>query len=95
MMLKRQGQLLATALLAALALPMGNAAAFDESVESSSAGFSKPLNVQVGPRPYYLVDQLQNGPLKSKLKACESSASFGFPWHNLMYCQHRCARLLC
>ncbi|ACK51543.1 glycerophosphoryl diester phosphodiesterase [Methylocella silvestris BL2] len=70
MMLKRQRQLLATALLAALALPMGDAAAFDELVESNSAGFSKPLNVQVGPRPYYLVDQLQNGPLKSKLKAC-------------------------
>lgn len=28
-------------------------------------------NIQVGPRPYYLVDQLQPGPLKDKLKSCE------------------------
>ena len=28
------------------------------------------LNVQVGPRPYYLIDQLADGPLKSRLQAC-------------------------
>ena len=26
--------------------------------------------VQVGPRPYYLVDQLSEGPLKSRLQSC-------------------------
>jgi hypothetical protein len=28
-------------------------------------------NIQVGPRPYYLVDQLKPGPLKDKLESCE------------------------
>jgi glycerophosphoryl diester phosphodiesterase len=28
------------------------------------------LNVQVGPRPYYLVEQLADGPLKSRLQSC-------------------------
>lgn len=31
---------------------------------------SAALNVQVGPRPYYLVDQLEEGALKRKLEAC-------------------------
>ncbi|MCI0465959.1 MAG: glycerophosphodiester phosphodiesterase [Beijerinckiaceae bacterium] len=29
-----------------------------------------PLNIQAGPRPYYLTGQLQDGPLKRRLKAC-------------------------
>ena len=28
------------------------------------------LNVQVGPRPFFLVDQLEDGPLKQRLQAC-------------------------
>jgi glycerophosphoryl diester phosphodiesterase len=27
-------------------------------------------NIQVGPRPYYLIDQMKDGPLKSELAAC-------------------------
>ncbi|MEL6298645.1 MAG: glycerophosphodiester phosphodiesterase family protein [Pseudomonadota bacterium] len=30
-------------------------------------------NVQVGPRPYFLVDQMKDGELKSKLRACASA----------------------
>ncbi|MCI0466013.1 MAG: glycerophosphodiester phosphodiesterase [Beijerinckiaceae bacterium] len=29
-----------------------------------------PLNIQAGPRPYYLIGQLRDGPLKRQLKAC-------------------------
>jgi len=29
-----------------------------------------PKNIQVGPRPYYLVEQLSPGPLKDKLESC-------------------------
>ena len=29
-------------------------------------------NVQLGPRPFFLVDKLENGPLKDKLKSCAS-----------------------
>src|SRR5262249_21086486 len=28
--------------------------------------------VQLGPRPYYLIEGMDDGPLKSKLKACEN-----------------------
>jgi len=49
--------------LAALALQVGEAAALDAPTPSN-------LNVQVGPRPYYLVDQLKEGVLKTRLKAC-------------------------
>ncbi|KAF2728017.1 PLC-like phosphodiesterase [Polyplosphaeria fusca] len=30
----------------------------------------KGLNIQVGPRPYYLVDDMDEGPLKKKLESC-------------------------
>lgn len=30
----------------------------------------KSLNVQIGPRPYYLVDNMDEGPLKEKLQSC-------------------------
>ena len=30
------------------------------------------INVQVGVRPYYLIDKLDDGPLKSRLKACRN-----------------------
>lgn len=33
-----------------------------------------PSQVQVGPRPYYLIDQMQNSDLKSELEACADMA---------------------
>lgn len=33
-------------------------------------GQGKNFNVQVGPRPYYLVDDMDEGPLKEKLESC-------------------------
>jgi glycerophosphoryl diester phosphodiesterase len=30
----------------------------------------RPLNVQVGPRPHYLVEDMEDGPLKSELQQC-------------------------
>jgi glycerophosphoryl diester phosphodiesterase len=33
-------------------------------------GHQKSFNVQVGPRPYYLVDNMDEGPLKEKLQSC-------------------------
>jgi glycerophosphoryl diester phosphodiesterase len=33
-------------------------------------GHGKKFNVQVGPRPYYLVDDMDDGPLKEKLESC-------------------------
>jgi glycerophosphoryl diester phosphodiesterase len=58
--------------LAAFALQTGEAYAFDgpsaPSLDYGSGGAVR--NVQVGPRPFYLVDQMQDGPLKTSLKAC-------------------------
>ncbi|CAA0082368.1 putative glycerophosphodiester phosphodiesterase 1 [BD1-7 clade bacterium] len=39
----------------------------DENNSSSSSSF----NVQVGPRPFFLVDDLPTGPLKTELEACK------------------------
>lgn len=56
----------------------------------------KPLNVQLGPRPYYLVDDMDEGPLKDKLVSCSDGpftttdfsighrgAALQFPEHTL------------
>ena len=39
---------------------------------ASAATYPKPkrINVQVGDRPYYLVEDMDEGPLKQKLKSC-------------------------
>ncbi|KAF2123149.1 glycerophosphoryl diester phosphodiesterase [Lophiotrema nucula] len=51
----------------ALGISVASAAA----VEKKEYGHhSKGINVQVGPRPYYLVDNMDDGPLKRKLQSC-------------------------
>ena len=35
-----------------------------------NSGHVKDINVQVGPRPYYLLDTLRPGPLKAALEQC-------------------------
>src|SRR4051794_33796709 len=35
---------------------------------------SPPKNVQVGPRPYYLLDDMDDGPLKDKLQSCSEDS---------------------
>ena len=36
----------------------------------NNGGKSSGINVQLGPRPYYLVDNMDAGPLKDKLESC-------------------------
>jgi len=66
-----------------------NAAAFDESAQSG-----KPINVQLGPRPFFLIDDMDNGPLKRRLKQCEnrkfrpSSFSIGHRGAPLQFPEH-------
>ncbi len=43
------------------------AAATDGTAASDVA---RPNNVQLGPRPFFLLSEMENGPLKSQLKAC-------------------------
>jgi glycerophosphoryl diester phosphodiesterase len=40
----------------------------------------RPATVQVGPRPYYLVDKLADGPLKSRLQKCGNG-----PFHQTQF----------
>ncbi len=40
------------------------------SADNDKNGSKKPLNVQVGPRPYYLVEDMDPGPLKTALQRC-------------------------
>jgi glycerophosphoryl diester phosphodiesterase len=58
--------LLAVALLLAASSLLGN--------EASASGAKE--GVQLGPRPYYLVDELEDGPLKRALRSCADRTSF-------------------
>lgn len=55
---------------------------------------AKKLNVQVGPRPYFLVDNMDDGPLKDKLESCKedvkSTSSFSISHRGapLMFPEH-------
>ena len=42
------------------------------SGHSGSPWNNAKTNVQLGPRPFYLVDKMTNGPLKAKLEQCEN-----------------------
>ncbi len=61
--------------LAALFLALGTlstpwAVAHGDDDNGPGRHWRDSLNVQVGPRPYYLIDQLAEGPLKSRLQSC-------------------------
>jgi glycerophosphoryl diester phosphodiesterase len=55
---------------------------------------TKALNIQVGPRPYYLVSNMDDGPLKEKLESCSegpfytSSFSISHRGAPLMFPEH-------
>jgi glycerophosphoryl diester phosphodiesterase len=55
--------------LAALVAPWTSTAAADGEARHAPDREAR-ASVQVGPRPYYLVDQLEDGPLKRRLQAC-------------------------
>jgi glycerophosphoryl diester phosphodiesterase len=72
------------AILFALALPVVSAAA--QSVPL-------PSEAQIGPRPFYLVDKMKDGPLKEKLQQCtgpfhKSDFSIGHRGAALMFPEH-------
>ncbi len=60
-----------TAMVAALAVS-GPLAADDDDDDDGGRGYGKgsPVNVQLGPRPWYLVDALKPGKLKRELQHC-------------------------
>ena len=42
------------------------------SADENDQGRSSPKSIQVGPRPFYLVEKMAPGPLKDRLKKCEN-----------------------
>ena len=71
-------------LLFALALPIASA---------SAQGVPLPAEAQIGPRPFYLVDKMKDGPLKEKLSQCtgpfhRSDFSIGHRGAALMFPEH-------
>lgn len=46
--------------------------ALSASVLALTAGAVAAQSVQLGPRPYYLIEQMQDGPLKRHLQSCEA-----------------------
>jgi glycerophosphoryl diester phosphodiesterase len=72
------------ALLFALTLPIAPAAA---------QSLPLPSEAQIGPRPFYLVDKMKDGPLKEKLRACtgpfhKTDFSIGHRGAALMFPEH-------
>jgi glycerophosphoryl diester phosphodiesterase len=70
--------------LFALALPIASA---------SAQGVPLPAEAQIGPRPFYLVDKMKDGPLKEKLSQCtgpfhRSDFSIGHRGAALMFPEH-------
>ncbi|KAI4111219.1 MAG: hypothetical protein LQ339_000680 [Xanthoria mediterranea] len=65
--------LLASAVLLSLASAVAiptNQGTQNGNESSSGNGTNKKITVELGPRPYYLVDNMDRGPLKSKLQSC-------------------------
>ncbi|MGK4002934.1 glycerophosphodiester phosphodiesterase family protein [Sorangium sp. So ce1036] len=56
--------------LIALSAAMASACAGDERIEQTSAVAAAPPSVQLGPRPHYLVEDMDEGALKDRLLAC-------------------------
>lgn len=61
-------KILSIAASAVLALPLAVCAA--PKGAESGPNYNQGMNVQVGPRPYFLVDDMDAGPLKTKLESC-------------------------
>ena len=40
------------------------------AVPAAAQGVPLPREAQIGPRPFYLVDKMKDGPLKEKLSQC-------------------------
>ncbi|CAL8579899.1 hypothetical protein XPA_005629 [Xanthoria parietina] len=65
--------LLASAVLLSLASAVAiptNQGTHNGNESSNGNGTNKKITVELGPRPYYLVDNMDEGPLKSKLQSC-------------------------
>jgi glycerophosphoryl diester phosphodiesterase len=67
----RKTQVLASGTLAAVAaIAVSTASAHDWHWAAKHHKPKQPLNVQLGPRPYFLVDDMDEGELKSRLLSC-------------------------
>src|SRR3974390_3896190 len=58
--------------IAVMAMALFTAKAYAQQEKKNHDGKQKELEVQLGPRPFYLVDGMDPSPLKSSLKSCEN-----------------------
>lgn len=69
----------AFAAIAAITMVTGLSFARDSGTRSGAVGHtlaSKPLAVQIGPRPFFLVNDMDEGPLKRRLQQCAQRTVF-------------------
>lgn len=59
-----------TGILATVAITASAGQGYNHSHDHFSTGFLKKDGIQVGPRPHYLVQDMDSGPLKKKLQGC-------------------------
>lgn len=57
-------------LAVAAAIPQGTAQANSRGASALAFAHNRPLTVQLGPRPFYLVEDMDEGPLKRRLQRC-------------------------
>lgn len=70
------------------------ACSFSATAEDNSSNTSKITNIQVGQRPYFLVNDMADGPLKTKLQSCgngpfkKTNLSIGHRGAAMMFPEH-------
>ena len=56
---------------AAIAFTLSTASWAEKGIESGK-NYNQSENIQLGPRPFYLINDMDNGALKKKLESCET-----------------------
>lgn len=46
-----------------------------KNIDQDNVSETKKTNIQLGPRPFFLVDDMSEGALKNKLKSCTNKSS--------------------
>lgn len=67
-------------ILISIAIALSWHLALGDSTSSGSNYHHTKLNVQLGPRPYFLVNDMDNGPLKDKLASCSEGPFYTTPF---------------
>ena len=67
-----QGQMTNLFVITIMVLALSTAKAYAQQERKNDGKHNKGLEVQLGPRPFYLVEGMDSSPLKSRLMSCEN-----------------------